>query len=591
MLTTESVMFEVGAVMLIAFIGAALASKAKQSVILGYILAGILIGPNMHLAIGSFSYDGVIQDTSFTEYLSHLGLILLMFFVGLEFSVSKLKKTKTPVALLAMMNLGINMFTGILLGTALGWSLIDTVFLAGVIAMSSAAVTAKSLIELKRLANPETEFLLGIAIVESFLSMILLTVIGGMMVRGASSSVSLTKLAVGIVVFYAFFVFLAVFVIPRTVSHLRKIRSDEMFVLFALGLVFLSAALAEACGVPAIIGAFFIGMVFAETKVSERFGEKIVPFRDAFVAIFFVSFGMLIDPAMFTQVWWIVAIAVPLVILNDLIITTILAYFLGFSAKASTSMSSALCGRGAESVMYATVGSRSVGVTKGAELYPFAGAFCFIMSAIAPFLMKKSNVVAERGSRALPRSIKFSGAVISRTLGKLIMPSSFHLYKPTRKIGIALIVYFIALTSVIVTSGLAHLIAFAIAVAVTAATWRILGFELHSIVRNTNYSNLGAEVKRHNETERFVSMFVFINLLTIVLASFLFSYYWQIVLIVLLVYFVGVLMLMRKNYRDNYGSFPIAAGYFSDGASGPERAFEAPVVSDRVVKKNRWRWL
>ncbi|MDD1765825.1 MAG: cation:proton antiporter, partial [Methanomassiliicoccales archaeon] len=338
MVTTEGVMFEVGAVMLIAFIGAALASKAKQSVILGYILAGILIGPNIHLVVEGISYDGIILDTSFIEYLSHLGLILLMFFVGLEFSVSKLKRTKAPAALLATINLGIGMFSGVLLGTALGWPMIDTIFLAGVIAMSSTAITAKSLIELKRLGNPETEFLLGMAIVESFLSMVLLTIIGGLMIKGPGTSMSLTKLTIGIVAFYLFFVFLAIWVIPKTVSHLRKIKSDEMFVLFALGLVFLSAALAEACGVPAIIGAFFIGMVFAETKISDRFEEKIVPFRDAFVAIFFVSFGMLIDPSMFAQVWWIVAIAIPIVLLDDLIITAILAYFLGFSSRASTSM-------------------------------------------------------------------------------------------------------------------------------------------------------------------------------------------------------------------------------------------------------------
>lgn len=181
-------MFEVGAVMLIAFIGAALASKAKQSVILGYILAGILIGPNIHLVVEGISYDGIIRDTTFIEYLSHLGLILLMFFVGLEFSVSKLKRTKAPAALLATVNLGIGMFSGVLLGTALGWPMIDTIFLAGVIAMSSTAITAKSLIELKRLGNPETEFLLGMAIVESFLSMVLLTIIGGLMIKGPGTS-------------------------------------------------------------------------------------------------------------------------------------------------------------------------------------------------------------------------------------------------------------------------------------------------------------------------------------------------------------------------------------------------------------------
>ena len=591
MVTTESVMFEVGAVMLIAFIGAALASKAKQSVILGYILAGILIGPNIHLVVEGISYDGIIRDTTFIEYLSHLGLILLMFFVGLEFSVSKLKRTKAPAALLATVNLGIGMFSGVLLGTALGWPMIDTIFLAGVIAMSSTAITAKSLIELKRLGNPETEFLLGMAIVESFLSMVLLTIIGGLMIKGPGTSMSLTKLTIGIVAFYLFFVFLAIWVIPKTVSHLRKIKSDEMFVLFALGLVFLSAALAEACGVPAIIGAFFIGMVFAETKVSDRFEEKIVPFRDAFVAIFFVSFGMLIDPSMFTQVWWIVAIAIPIVLLNDLIITAILAYFLGFSSRASTSMSAALCGRGAESVMYATVGSKSIGVTKGSELYPFAGAFCFIMSAITPLLMRKSNWISDKGSSVVPKSLRYSGTVISKTLGKLVLPSSFSPFKRTRRMGVALILYLIALIAVIATSDVLHVVTFGVAVIVTIGVWRVLLTEVRPVARNMNYSNLGGGVIYNTDTGRFVSLFVFIGLLAVLAVAFLFTYYWQSVLIVLVVYFAGILVLMRNNYRGNNVGLRTEVGTYSDGFMVSEQGHEVPVASNSIPKKSRWKRL
>jgi CPA2 family monovalent cation:H+ antiporter-2 len=235
MLTGDNVMFQVGVIMLIAFIGAGLARRSRQSVILGYILAGILIGPNMHFELGGIVYDGLLEDTSFILAMSELGLILLLFFVGLEFSISKLKKTKAPATILAVVNLGINMFAGIILGTLLGWPIIDTIFLAGVIAMSSCAITAKSLIELERLANPETEFLLGMVIVENFLAMVLLTIVGGLVVKSGATPLSLSTLALGILVFYVFFIILAIWIIPRTVKQLKKIKSDEMFVLFALG--------------------------------------------------------------------------------------------------------------------------------------------------------------------------------------------------------------------------------------------------------------------------------------------------------------------------------------------------------------------
>ncbi|MDD1767861.1 MAG: cation:proton antiporter [Methanomassiliicoccales archaeon] len=592
MITTESVMLEVGAVMLIAFVGAAIASKLRQSVILGYILAGVLIGPNIHLQLGSITYNGIVTDTTLIDYFSYLGLILLMFFIGLEFSISKIKKTKSTAAILAMVNLGVNMFTGIMLGTALGWPLIDTVFLAGIISMSSSAVAMKSVIELKRLANPETEFLIGVSITESFLSMLLLTIIGGLMVKDGSGPVDLTALAIGIGVFYAFFVVLAIWIIPRTVKHLQRIKSDEMFVIFALGIVFLSAALAEISGVPAIIGAFFIGMVFAETKVSSRFEEKIVPFRDAFVAIFFVSFGMLIDPAMFLGTWWIVAIAVGIVILNDLFITAILAYFLGFSARASVTIGSSLCGRDAESVMFASVGSRAVGATKGAELYPFAGVLCFITSAIAPPLMRRSVPLAEWLSRRLPEYIKFSSAIISRTLGKIMMPSAFPLHRKTRRMGIALIIYFIVLAAVVVTVGPLHIVAFCAALAFAVVLGKVFPSELQPIVRSTSYTNIGFAPRHPTRIVGFVSSIIMMSLLMIVIVAFLFIYFWPSVLLVLLAYFLGVILLMKLNYERTY-DFDRIRGGPPEGSFEvqPRSSFERSNPSEKSASRTRWKWL
>ncbi len=592
MITTESVMLEVGAVMLIAFIGAALASKLRQSVILGYILAGVLIGPNIHIQLGSVTYNGIVTDTTLIDYFSYIGLILLMFFIGLEFSISKIKKTKSTAAILAMVNLGVNMFAGIMLGTALGWPLIDTIFLAGIISMSSSAVAMKSIIELKRLANPETEFLIGVSVMESFLSMLLLTIIGGLMIKDGSAPVDLTALAIGIGIFYAFFVVLAIWIIPRTVKHLQRIKSDEMFVIFALGIVFLSAALAEISGVPAIIGAFFIGMVFAETKVSGRFEEKIVPFRDAFVAIFFVSFGMLIDPAMFLNTWWIVAIAVGIVILNDLFITAVLAYFLGFSSKASVTIGSSLCGRDAESVMFASVGSRAVGATKGAELYPFAGVLCFITSAIAPPLIRRSVQLAERLSRVLPEYIKFSSAVISRTLGKIMMPSPFPLQKKRGRMGIALVIYFIVLTAVVVTVGPLHILAFCAALAFAFVLVKVIPAELEPIVRSTSYSNLGFAARNSTRVVGFVSTIIIMSLLMIILVAFLFIYFWPSVLIVLLAYFLGMILLMKRNYHSTY-DFGRLSGSLAEGELGVSSRsdFGRGGLSEKSPSRMRWKWL
>src|SRR5437879_10639554 len=142
----------------------------------------MLIGPNIHFHLFGWSYDGILADSVFLQSISQLGLVLLLFFVGLEFSITKLMRTKEAAAVLAVTNLAVNMFAGFVIGAWLGWPLIDTIFMAGVISMSSSAITAKSLIDLKRLGNAETEFLLGMVILESFLAMFLLTLVNGMFV-------------------------------------------------------------------------------------------------------------------------------------------------------------------------------------------------------------------------------------------------------------------------------------------------------------------------------------------------------------------------------------------------------------------------
>src|SRR5256885_14200381 len=135
---------------------------------------GMLIGPNIHARILGWSYDGVLGDSVFLQSISQLGLVLLLFFVGLEFSITKLMKTKEAAAILAVTNLAVGMFAGFVIGAWLGWPLIDTIFLAGGISMSSSAIAAKALLDLKRVGHAGTEFLLRVVVLESFPALVLL---------------------------------------------------------------------------------------------------------------------------------------------------------------------------------------------------------------------------------------------------------------------------------------------------------------------------------------------------------------------------------------------------------------------------------
>ena len=535
--------------MLIAFIGAAVASKARQSVILGYILAGMLIGPFISVELFGYTYNGLVHDTGFVELLSSMGLTLLMFFVGLGFSMTKLKKTKAPAIILALMDVGLGMFLGILIGYALGWPIIDTIFLAGVISMSSVAITGKALEELERVSSPETEYLLGTVIVESFLSMVLLTIVGGLMFKSDADSMNMTRLVVGILAFYVFFIFLAILVVPRVTKYFEKIKSNELFVLFALGLVFLSAALAEVAGVPAIIGAFFIGMVFAETKLAERIEDRITPFRDALVAVFFITFGMLIDLSMLYSIIPILLIAVPVSLFYEVIMLSSISYLLGFTSKAATFIGTAMTGRSSEAIMYASVGSASPAMTKGSELNPFAGAFCFLMSMVAPPLMKNSGKLTNALIKVLPKFLIYSGTLINRTMSKIILPSTIKLFERTRRLEVLVIIYFVDLVCIMVLPFPYNILAFVVGGLIVIVVYATLESDMYSIVRTVNYDNLGVVTRDPGHISRFISGFVSLSLVTILSLAALFALWWASSIIVLMVYLIIVMSMARSVYK------------------------------------------
>ncbi len=545
--TESQVMFEMGAILLVAFIGSALAIKGRQSVILGYIVAGILIGPFIHIQIGPLTYDGVIHDTSFIESVSQIGLILLIFFVGLEFSISKIKRVKGPAVILSLIDVGLNIFTGLLLAAGLGWPLIDSIFLAAVLAMSCSAVAMKTLMELNRLDKPETEYLMGMVILEEFISMVFLTVVGGLIIK-LDANFTLEKMAFGIGIFFAFFAILAVFIIPKTVSSIQKIKSDETFILFVLGVVILSAALAEACGVPAMIGAFFIGMAFAETKVTERMEKKVEPLRDAFVAIFFVSFGMFIDPMMFPSVVGIIMIGVVVVIVDEIFLMSAVAYLVGFSRRAATSIGASFSARGGESIMYASVGANAAGATRGAELLPVAGAVTFIMSAACPFFIKKSDALADYLARRMPRFLKYGASLTSRTLNKLVVPGGMKFYKSSRTLLILLAAFLILVIGVAATGGMEHVILFAATMGVVIAIWFVLQQDLLPTVKHGNYSNLGTSPGHYLFISRFVAAIISLTLVLVCTMAFLFVYYWPLVFVVAVAYLAWLVYMMKVAY-------------------------------------------
>jgi len=559
-------LFQLGSIMLLAFIAATLAGKLNQSVMIGYIIIGAFIGPKMSIEVFGFEYHGLITDTSFIEILSYIGLVMLMFFVGLEFSFTKLKKTRTPAIILAVIDTSVGLFVGFLFASYLGWPLIDSIFLAGVIAMSSTSIAMKVLFDLKRMSSPEVEFLIGLVVVETFIAMVILAVASGMIVQPSANPMGYGQLLIGIVAFYVFFVWMAMYAVPRVVKFFNKIENDELFILFALGIVFLTSGVAAVMNVPPIIGAFFIGMILAESKVSARIQSKLESFKDAFVAIFFTSFGMMIDPAMFGTVLWMVVLAVPIVLLYEAFVMSSISYFLGFSAKASTTIGTSMSGRGIESILYASVGSKVQGATMGAQLNPFAGAFCFIMSAITPPLVKHSAKFANGLAKIVPKSLRFSGAVVSRTLGKAVMPSNLPMFKGAKMTGVLLAAFVGTCVASLMTQSLIHILVALAGLALAGGVFIVVRIEISEIARHVNYSNIGVGTSNKNTIVDMVSGIVFGAALSVLLIVFSWTYMWEFSLIIAAAYFVAVVSLMKWAHRR----------LFVAGVDGPQKIYHLP---------------
>ncbi|MBU0684785.1 MAG: cation:proton antiporter [Candidatus Thermoplasmatota archaeon] len=566
MMNEAELLLQLGSIMLLAFIAATLAGKLNQSVMIGYIIIGAFIGPKMSLEILGFEYHGLITDTTIIELLSYVGLVMLMFFVGLEFSFTKLKKTRTPAIILAVIDTSVGLFVGFIFASYLGWPLIDSIFLAGVIAMSSTSIAMKVLFDLKRMSSPEVEFLIGLVVVETFIAMVILAVASGMIVQPSANPMGYGQLLISIVAFYVFFVWIAMYAVPRVVKFFNKIENDELFILFALGIVFLTSGVAAVMNVPPIIGAFFIGMILAESKVSARIQSKLESFKDVFVAIFFTSFGMMIDPAMFGNVLWMVVLAVPLVLVYEAFVMSSISYFLGFSAKASTTIGTSMSGRGIESILYASVGSKVQGATMGAQLNPFAGTFCFVMSAITPPLVKHSAKFANGLTKLVPKSLQFSGAVISRTLGKAVMPSNLPMFKGARMTAILLAAFVGVCIASLMTQSFVHVLVALAGLVLAGGVFVEVRLEIAEIARHVNYSNIGVGTSNKETIVDLVSGLIFGAVLSVLLIVFSWTYMWQFSLMVVTAYFVAVVSLMMWSYGR----------LFSEDVDFPQKVYHIP---------------
>jgi CPA2 family monovalent cation:H+ antiporter-2 len=375
---------EVGIAFLVVAAGGYIAHNARLSVIPAYIVVGMLVGP----------YGlGIVKSSELIRFMAEVGVILLLLFLGLEFSLKRLVESRKNLLIAGSIDLVINFSTGLILGLALGWSVLEAALLAGIVYMSSSGIITKALIDLRRIVNPEAEVILGIMVFEDLFIALFLAVISGAALAGTTeASVVLASVFKALIFCAAFLIIAKKYnnIVDRAIS----IKSDEIFLLFLFSMAILVSVAAQRIGVSGAIGAFFLGLAFSETRHVQRIERKIIPLRDLFASMFFFSFGMLIDVSTFPQVF---TIAIPLLVLSKVISGYLAARMQDFSAKTSLFVGFSTVARGEFSVVLASLGV-AAGVTP--LLYPLTAIIVLVTSVLGILLMSTSDAVYRVLARA-----------------------------------------------------------------------------------------------------------------------------------------------------------------------------------------------
>lgn len=381
----DHLVFEVGTALLLVALAALVAGKFRISNVPLLIIIGMLVGP--HAPQFGLIDLRFIESDEIIAFLGRVGILFLLFYLGLEFSVKKLMKSGKNIVTGGTYYIVINAGMAFVYGFLLGLPLKEVLILTGIISFSSSAIVAKVLVDLKRTGNNETELILGIIMFEDIFLAVYLSVVSGL-VLSSSGSIWGTLLSTLIAIGYM----LVFFVIARKASgilnKLFNITSDEIFIIVVFALLFFIAGFSETIHVAEAIGALLLGLVFSETEHSDRIEKLVIPFRDFFGAIFFFSFGLSIDPTTLGGAVWMVLGAVIITIIGNFVAGMIAGRKSGLSHRASANIGLTIVSRGEFSIILA-----NLGIAGGLMpiLTPFAALYVLTLAILGPILTKESK--------------------------------------------------------------------------------------------------------------------------------------------------------------------------------------------------------
>lgn len=541
----HNILFELGIVLFLGYFAAVAMKKLGQSVIAGYMVVGLLIGPK---AIG------LVKSTGLLETLSELGIVLLMFFLGLEFSINKFKRIKNSVFFIGTYEVILNLIVGFVIGSLIGLLFKERLFLAGIIALSSSGVVAKLLFDMKKTASKESEILMGVMVFEDFFAIILLGILSSIATKDTLEFSGISRSIIVAVAFYAVFIIVGALIINKVIDFLSRIDSQELFTALMIGIILLMGSFAVYMGLASAAGAFLLGMLIISYDVEERLHRTVSAFKDIFMIIFFISFGTLLDYRQIPDTLPLILITVPVTIAAELTITSSAAFFSGFSVSSSVAIGSSMIARGEYSLIYAYLGF-STGAISG-SLYQFTGVYVFIMTLLAPIAMRNHQYIHKFLSAVIPEFIKYGAKLVSVTMKPILLPeeSGVRLDRSYRFIIFFSLYIVLVLSTIISSVYLAHILivpfTLTAAAIVVAFKLRLLfAAKIKRIEEQINYHELHEGPYNLDKIIKFISGLFTSLLLIIALGAAFFSLGYTVLAALLVLFGLYLLSVSMYVYR------------------------------------------
>jgi Kef-type K+ transport systems, membrane components len=370
--------------------------RLNQPVVLGYLVAGFLVSPKT-------SFFPTIVGIDSIQLWGEIGVIFLLFALGLEFSFKKLLRVGGSAGITAIVEISLMICFGYVTGQFLGWNQMDSLFLGGILAISSTSIILRTVEELGFMNMKFVGVVFGILIIEDLVAVLLLVLLTTVALTRDFAGMEMLSSMMKLAFFLAIWFVTGIFILPSFLKRAQKLLSEETVLVVAVGLCLMMVVFATEVGFSSALGAFITGSILAETIEGERIHNLVKPIKNLFSAVFFISVGMLIDPHVLTMQWKIILLLSAVVIIGKTLSVTLGSLLAGQTLKLSIQSGMSLAQIGEFSFIIATLGLKLKVIDE--TLYPLAVAVSVMTAFTTPYMIRSAGTVSNFLEKNLPPEV------------------------------------------------------------------------------------------------------------------------------------------------------------------------------------------